>query len=306
MDKKAHLSGVVFASIFGLTFMFSKTALAFITPIGLIAYRFLLAFFVFEALRRANIIRVRFKQSTLKALFLVALFQPVAYFLFETYGLHLTTSAEAGMMIALIPIFVTILSTIILKEKPRLIQLLFIALSVGGVLLIQLFQAFGALEPQFLGYILLLLAVLSAAAYNIASRYASKLGATSSEVTYFMMLSGAVLFNVIYLIELGMNEGVSYYLRYLGNIELLLPIVYLGVVGSIGGFFLLNYALSQLEAHVISIYANIATIVAIIAGAVFLQEILKLQHYIGAVMIVVGVYGTIRTNKKRTINPSML
>ncbi len=306
MYKKAHLSGVIFASIFGLTFMFSKTALDFITPIGLIAYRFLLAFFVFEALRRFKLIRVRFKRSTMKALLLVALFQPVAYFLFETYGLHLTTSAEAGMMIALIPIFVTILSTLILKEKPRLIQLLFIALSVAGVLLIQLFQAFGALEPQFFGYILLLMAVLSAAAYNIASRYASKLGVTTSEVTYFMMLVGAILFNTLYLIELGVNEGMTYYIRYLGNLELLLPIVYLGVVGSIGGFFLLNYALSQLEAHVISIYANIATIVAMTAGAVFLNEILEWHHYLGAAMILIGVYGTIRTNKKPKINPSML
>ncbi len=297
MHKKAHLSGVIFATTFGLTFMFSKTALEYITPIGLIAYRFLLAFLVFESLRRFKLIKVRFTRNTVKALFLVALFQPVAYFLFETYGLHMTTSAEAGMMIALIPIFVIVLSTLILKEKPRLIQLFFIALSVSGVLVIQVFQAIGAIEPQFIGYILLLLAVLSAAAYNIASRYASKLGAKSAEVTYFMMLVGAVSFNIIYIIQLFLGEGATYYIQHLSRIELVLPILYLGIVASIGGFFLLNYALSQLEAHVISIYANIATIVAILAGAIFLDEILELQHYIGAVMIIIGVYGTIRTNK---------
>ncbi len=296
-QKSGHLAGMTFAIVFGLTFMFSKTALSHITPIGLIAYRFLTAFVMFEILRRFAVIKVRFDKKLWKALLPVVLFQPILYFLFETYGLERTTSSEAGMMIALIPIFVTVLSALILKERPRKIQVFFILLSVSGIFVIRIMETRGAFEPETLGFLLLLGAVLSAAFFNIASRSASRL-LKAQETTYFMMLFGAVAFNALYLAQLMFGEGLGAYFGSLSTLELVVPILYLGVVASIGGFFLLNFALARLQAHVISIYANLATIVAIAAGAVILNESLYSYHYIGAAMIITGVYGTIRTNRK--------
>jgi len=295
MNKIVHLAGVSFAVIFGFTFMFSKIALAEITPIGLIAYRFLVAFISIEILRWFKVIRISFKRASFLPLFLVAIFQPILYFLFETYGVDKTASGEAGMMIALIPIFVTILSSIIIKEKPRLIQVLFIIWSVSGVFLIQLMKSNSGLTIELLGFFLLLGAVISAAMFNIASRNASRT-LKPYEVTYFMMLAGAVVFNLIYLIQLAFLGDVSLYFSYLFNPKLLLPIFYLGVIASIGGFFLVNFALSKLPAHVTSIYANLSTVVAVIAGAVFLNEQLYFYHFIGGFMIITGVYGTVRFN----------
>ncbi len=296
-QKSGHIAGVTFAVVFGLTFMFSKTALEHISPIGLIAYRFLVAFFMFEVLRRFGVIKVRFEKAHWKLLLPVVLFQPILYFLFETYGLARTTSSEAGMMIALIPIFVTILSALILKERPRKIQVFFILLSVSGIFVIRIMESREAFEPETLGFLLLLGAVLSAAFFNIASRRASKV-LRAQETTYFMMLFGAAAFNLFYLVHLALGEGLSAYVGLLAAWELVLPILYLGVVASIGGFFLLNFALARLQAHVISIYANLATIVAIAAGAIILSERLYAYHYVGAAMIITGVYGTIRTNRK--------
>src|SRR5690606_16274401 len=200
-------AGLTMATIFGFSFMFSKVALNYVSPIGLIAYRFLVAFLVFEILRQFKVIKIEFDKSKFKYLFLVALFQPILYFLFETYGLELSTSGEAGMMIALIPIFVTILSTAILKEKPRGIQLIFILLSVFGVLFIQFMKSSGDLNGELLGFFLLFGAVLSAALFNIASRSASKV-VRPFALTYFMMLFGAVIFNLMYVINLTMESRV--------------------------------------------------------------------------------------------------
>jgi len=302
MTKKVHLAGISMATIFGFSFMFSKVALVYVSPIGLIAYRFLIAFLVFEILRQFKVIHISFKKSHFKHLFWVALFQPILYFLFETYGLELTTSGEAGMMIALIPIFVTLLSTVILKEKPRGIQFLFILLSVSGVLFIQIMKSSGGLNVEVLGFLLLLGAVLSAALYNIASRNASK-EVRPFAITYFMMLFGALVFNSMYLIKLAFESRMLDYFTNLSHIELLLPILYLGIIASIGGFFLVNFALSKAPAHITSIYSNLSTIVAIIAGALLLSEKLYYYHYIGSFMIVVGVYGTIyfRKHKKMRV-----
>lgn len=296
MSKKVHLAGILYATIFGFTFMFSKVAMDYVSPIGLIAYRFLVAFLVYELLRLTKVVQIRFEKRHMKNLFLVALFQPILYFLTETYGLRLTTSGEAGLMIAMIPIFVTLLSSLILKEKPRPIQLLFIFLSVAGVIFIQIFKVQDGIAFESLGYLLLLGAVLSAAFFNIASRNASK-ELKPYEITYFMMLYGAAVFNGMYLTKLISEGRVTDYITNLYHIELVLPILYLGIIASIGGFFLVNFALSQAPAHITSIYSNLSTIVAIIAGAILLKEKLEYYHYIGSAMIIIGVYGTVSFRK---------
>lgn len=299
MSKKVHLAGILYAIIFGFTFMFSKVAMKYVSPIGLIAYRFLIAFVVYEILRLTKIVTIHFEKRHIGPLFLVALFQPILYFLTETYGLSLTTSGEAGLMIAMIPIFVTLLSALILKEKPRPVQLIFIFLSVSGVLFIQFFKVQDGIAFEVLGYLLLLGAVLSAALFNIASRNASK-NLKPYEITYFMMLYGAVVFNMFYLTKLIFEGRIIDYITNLYHVELIIPILYLGIVASIGGFFLVNFALSQAPAHITSIYSNLSTIVAIVAGAILLKEKLEYYHYIGSAMIIIGVYGTVSFRKYQT------
>lgn len=297
MNKKAHLAALIFASIFGFSFLFSKIALSYLSPLGLIAYRFLFAYLGFELLRIFRLIKININRSNIVYGLLTAFFQPLLYFLFETYGLAKTSSGEAGMMIALIPIIVSLLSAFILKEKPKKAQYLFIALSVSGIIFIQLMKPNQG-GSNITGIILLFLAVLSAGFYNIASRNASK-KLSPIETTYLMMLTGAAVFNVIYLTELIIGKNVSSYFALLTEGKVIIPLLYLGLVASIGGFFMMNYALSHLPAHVSSIYSNLSTIVAIIAGALFLQESLTWFHYVGSAMIIVGVYGTVALQKIR-------
>lgn len=298
MTRNVHIAGILFATIFGFSFLFSKIALSYVSPIGLIAYRFLIAFIAFEILRLTKVIKINIQKPQFKYLLFVVLFQPILYFLFETYGLQLVSSGEAGMMIALIPIFVAILSALIIKEKPKGIQVLFILLSFVGVLIIQISKFGEAENSQFLGFILLLLAVISAALFNIASRTASTKSLRPMEVTYFMMLFGAVIFNIIYIIQLLIEQRVSDFITNLYQFEIIGPILYLGVVASIGGFFLVNLVLSKVPAHVSSIYANLSTIVAIIAGVLLLNESVTTYHVIGSIFIITGVYGTVRFNAR--------
>ena len=298
MNKTAHIAGVFFALIFGFSFMFSKIALDYVSPMGVIAYRFLIAFIGFEILRALKIIKIRIDRKHLIPVLLVAMFQPVMYFIFETYGLSITTSSEAGMMIALIPIFVTILSALILKEKPTYLQLFFIIFSLSGIFLIQGFKTRFAIDSSFIGFLLLFGAVLSAAAFNIASRNASKQW-KPYEITYYMMFAGALAFNIIYVLQLAFNHDMSHYFSYLGNLKLLGSVLYLGIIASIGGFFLVNFSLSKMPAHVSSIYANLTTVIAALAGFLFLNEALYWYHLVGGIMIIGGVYGVARVNMIR-------
>ena len=200
------------------------------------------------------------------------------------------------MMIAMIPIAVSIFSTLFLKEKPRILQFFFICLSVAGIVTIQVAKGIQGGDNSGWGFVLLAFAVLSAALYNIASRQASK-SLKPVEVTYFMMMTGAFFFNLIYLVQLLVQGQPLLYVTELSEVKIWVPLLYLGIVASIGGFFLVNYALSRLPAHVSSIYSNLSTVVAIVAGSLFLDEPIQLTHIVGAVMIILGVYGTVWVNR---------
>lgn len=304
MNKKAHLAGLGFAIIFGFSFLFSKLALEVISPIGLLAYRFLIASIIFYLLKVFHIITFRFEKQMIFRLLPVIIFQPVLYFIFETYGLTLTTSGEAGLMIALIPIVVALLSGLLLKEKPSFIQIVFIILSVSGVVLIQLYKSFET-GGSVLGFILLFGAVISAALYNITSRYANQ-RYRASEITCLMMFAGAISFNMIYIIELIMKGNITRYVTDFISLDVLLPTFVLGAFISTGGFFLVNYTLHHMPAHISSIYTNLSTIVALIAGMIFLQETLSMYHIIGSVFIVSGVYGTIVFQNKKAAKQTTL
>jgi drug/metabolite transporter (DMT)-like permease len=295
-SRHPHLSGMLFASIFGLTFMFTKVLLEEVSPMGIIAYRFTLAIITMELLRRFRVIHVNLNNKPLRLLMLIALFQPILYFLLETIGIQFVSSSEAGMMIALIPIVVAVLSPFFGKERPTIVQIGFISLSVSGVLFINLMKSSIGEEVSILGISLIFLAVVSAALFNMFSRRAREVF-QPADITYVMMATGAVVFNVIYVTQLTLEGNLFGYVSFLSPSSVF-PLLYLGIMASVGGFFLVNTSLSKLPAHVSSVYANIATIVAVIAGAVILSEAILWFHWVGAGMIVTGVYGTNRFRRR--------
>lgn len=194
-------------------------------------------------------------------------------------------------MIALIPIVVTILAIYFLNEKPSRKQVLSIILSVSGVVLIILMDGSKNSGNSILGVLFLSVAVFSAAFFNIIARKISK-HFTAIEVTYFMMFLGAIFFNIVSVSNHILNGSLSNYFEPLKSSSFVLSILYLGILSSIVAYFLANFTLSKMEASKSAIFANISTIVSIIAGVIFLKENFHLYHTIGSAMILVGVWGT--------------
>jgi len=285
------LSGILTSSIFGLSFLFSKKALNIVEPFTLLSFRFLVAFLIMSILILFGIIKINYKGKNIKNLFILGLTQPIVYFIFEAYGIQFSSSSQAGLMIALIPIFVTILSAYALKETPSKLQCAFIFLSVSGVVFIVLMNGSSSKGGSLLGIFLLLGAVLSAAVFNILSRKFS-VKFSPMELTYAMMAMGAVFFNFVSICNHIGSNMLTQYFSPLKNRSFLVSIAYLGVLSSIIAFFLINFTLSRIEASKSAIFANLSTIVSIIAGVVILKESFKLYHLIGSILILIGVWGT--------------
>ena len=236
----------------------------------------------------------------MKNLFLLSFAQPILYFIFESYGIKYSASSQAGIMIALIPVCVAILGTIFLGEKNTKQEIFFILLSVAGVVYI----AYGKQVDESsspIGIILLLGAVISSSVYSIISRKISG-EFTSSERTYSMMLYGALVFNAINLATHINNGNLNQYFTPWSDPAFVTALLYLGIVSSIIAFLLSNYSLTYLEASKASVFANLATVVSIIMGTVFLKESFSINQIIGSLMILVGVFGTQYTNIMQTKN----
>jgi drug/metabolite transporter (DMT)-like permease len=111
-----------------------------------------------------------------------------------------------------------------------------------------------------------------------------------------MMLYGALVFNAINLATHINNGNLNQYFTPWSDPAFVTALLYLGIVSSIIAFLLSNYSLTYLEASKASVFANLATVVSIIMGTVFLKESFSINQIIGSLMILVGVFGTQYTN----------
>lgn len=295
----SYTAGILSFVIFGFSFMMTKIALpAFGGDIfHLLSYRFVLGAAVMGILRLAGVIRPRYGGKPMGQLFLLALIQPVLYFICETLGLRLIPSSQAGLMIALIPIAVTILGAVFLREKPTWVQTLFILVSVGGVMLINLAGGLNS-GGSLLGILFVGGAVLTAAAYSVLSRRASRIF-LPAEITWVMLYMGAVVFTSVMWGKI-IARGLPWqaYFAPLADLEGMLVIAYLSVVSSVAAFFLLNYLLSRLEAARTAAMANITTLVSVFAGVLILHEPFGWFHAVGSALILAGVWGVNRFRRR--------
>jgi len=245
-------------------------------------------------------IKINLKGKKIKNLLILGLMQPIVYFIFETYGIQFSSSSQAGLMIALIPIFVTILSAYSLRETPSILQCASILLSVSGVIFIVLMNGSSSSRGSLLGIFLLFGAVLSAAIFNILSRKFSK-EFSPMELTYAMMAMGTVFFNFISIYNHMISNTLTQYFSPLKNRNFVISLAYLGILSSIIAFFLINFTLSRIEASKSAVFANLSTIVSIIAGVLILHESFKFYHLIGSILILLGVWGTNYFKSKTTL-----
>ena len=109
-NRAAYAAGIAWSTIFGLSFLVTKSALQAFTPLTLLALRFGLATAALGALASAGAVKLRFGGKPRGILVLVCLFQPILYFTSETFGVRLTTSGTAGLILGALPAAVAALS----------------------------------------------------------------------------------------------------------------------------------------------------------------------------------------------------
>lgn len=296
---KAYGASLLATTLFGLSFLFLKIALAANGDrvFDLLSYRFLISSAVMLFLLRTRFVQMRFRGKDWRGLLLMCLLNPALYFTLEIFGVSRVASSEAGMMLSILPVTTTILGILFLGERISIRQWFFALLSISGIVLIQL-CSYEPGNSSNLGRFLLLLAILAGSAYSIVTKKVSSTH-TAIERTAAMIFSGAIFFTSLAIISDWRDKRIADYFANIINPSVLLPILYLSLACSVVAFFLLNDAIARLPVSRNSVMANFATVVSILAGVVFLQERFLWFHAVGSVLIVTGVIGTTLVGQRR-------
>lgn len=281
-------SAAVCEILFGLSYLFTKQATSHVNELTLLSWRFLVALISMSIFLVLGIIKLNLRGKKLKSLLMIAFFQPIVYFIAETYGINATTASESGSLLACIPIVTIIASTLILKKKPHKMQVLGIIVTLSGVLCCVLAKGLDASFSIF-GYFMLLLAAVSYSLYCVYVEKADDF--TDIEKTYAMITIGAIVFTALAVAQHIQAGTIKEFVCLpFANREFLVAILYQGIGCSVFAFFLSNVAIANIGTNRTASFVGLSTVVSILAGVILLKEQFTVPQIIGTVLIVGGVY----------------
>jgi drug/metabolite transporter (DMT)-like permease len=272
------LAGAVL--LWGTSFVATKAALSGFAPMTVIWLRMVMASLLVLALRK-RIPAPSYRTGDWKILLFLCLMQPCGYFLLEGYAISLTTSSQAGMISALVPLLVIVGAWGILKEPLSFKGGTGLAVSIVGVVWLSLGGApnDNASNPV-LGNLLEVGAMVCAAVYMVVMK---RLSARYSTwwLTGMQCVAGAIFF----LPGAWMSDFSSAV-----SVSAWLAVGYLGLFVTLGAFGLYNMAMTMMSAGRAAMSINLVSPVALLAGWVMLGETLTTHQLAACGVVSVGVY----------------
>lgn len=275
--------------IFGLSYIFTKNVTTEnIHMFTLLGWRFVIAAATMTICIGLGIIKINFKNKSIKPVLRAALFVPCLYFIGETIGIRYTTASESGVFLSCTSVASIAASTLILKKKPTRNEVVGIVTTLIGVLITVVVVGVSA-RFSLLGYAFLLMGVISFALYAVFSRKA--IAYSEAEITYIMLIAGAVVYGLCACIEAYENGTMkALILLPFHDHSFLIAVLYQGIGCSIFAFFMSNMAIARIGVNRTSSFYGVSTVVSIFAGALFLHEMFTWGQWIGAGIIILGIY----------------
>ena len=281
--------------LWGFSFLFTQFGLnASPHPNVMLSHRFLIASLFMVSLWIFGKGKISFKGKNWGPIVLMLALQ-ILYRFLETYGLLHSNTTISGLVLAAVPIVTLGTGAMFLGEYPTRRQALFCFLPVAGVILMTISgKELGVIKP--LGIILLLLTMLTSAVYKTVNRKAAE-EFTAFERSFLMLANSGLVFTLM-----GMNSvdwNMEVYLSPLTDIKYLISVLILGLLCSVTAQLLSNYAVGKMSAFKMSSFGALSTLCSVFAGVVILKEPMSIMLFLGAILILVGIFQITRPDKSR-------
>ncbi len=278
LPMAALLSAVL---LWGGSFAAMRLSVAAMSPWSVMWLRMIIALFVILPFV-GRFTLSGYRPGDWRLLLPMVLLQPCLYFLLESYALTFTTSSQAGVISASVPLMVAVGAWLLLGEPLSRKTLVGLFLSVGGVTALSMTGQAGisALNP-LLGNSLEICAMASAAmnmilVKRLCDRYSPWL------LTALQVAAGSLFFSPGLVLLIG-NEAPQW------TAALIASILFLGTFVTLGAFGLYNWAMSRIPASKASIFINLVPVTAVAIGWTVMGESLSPIQCLAAITVITGV-----------------
>ncbi len=189
----------------------------------------------------------------------------------------------AALLIALLPVWLTVLGRIFFGQRIPLAVAAGIALGFGGIVVLAWPSGAGRLDP--FGLVALLISPILWGSGSLYSAHRARLPQRPLVATAMQMLAGGAVASVVAILsgEVGQVrlEAIS--------AQSIIALLYLTSVGSLIGFSTYVWLLRNAPVPLISTYAYVNPVVAVILGSVVLGEAISPRQLLAGAIILVAV-----------------
>ena len=281
-SKKLFLAQALFVTfLWSASKIIIKLGLGLVSPYVLVAAIQLVSFvslLIYYWVRKP-VLRLDLTKSEIYSLILIGIIGFAAAPLFSVIGLKYVTGATAGIFAGLSAVMVMVLGFIILREKPRNLQIAGILIALVGI---YIFLSNDALTGSLFGVFMIAIAEAGYALSVVLTRLVVR---GPGDETMILSLAGAGIGTVI-LLPIGLMSGG---IAAIMNWQVLLVILIVGVIFGFAGM-LWSMALDQIQAIEAAILQNTMLIQIALLSVIFLGEHLTLKQVVGGGVTLIGAY----------------
>ena len=273
------------------SFIGLKSAMVDIGPFTVIFLRMFFASVCFVYFIK-SFFSYTFTKKDIYYILALGFFEPCLYFIFEAQALLYTSASQAGMITSLMPLITALLAGAILKEIITQKLIFGSMLAMVGVIWLSVNATSTQTAPNpMLGNFLEFCAMVCGAGYTIVGKHLMK-KFSALFITAIQSFMGLIFFFPLFLYEMNTMEMTF-------SLEALAWIAYLGVVVTLAGYGLYNYALSKIDASKAAAFINLIPLFTLLLAFLILGENLSSTQLVACSIILLGVFITQMKYRKR-------
>ena len=305
---RGHLAAAFCMTVWASTFVLTKILLRSFTAVNIVLLRAVVAYITLIVLSPRPVKTGALKKELLYVF--AGAFGIPGYFILQNTGLAYTTATNSSIILNTAPLFIVILTWLILKDKSGIHLNFFIGfvMAITGIALISLGGSEGSLSlgagSHLFGDLLTVGAALMWGFYTLLNQKISETGASVLKTTrriYFWGLVWMVPCMILFgggpaaglssskAPTMALSAAFSPALTALANPVNLISLLFLGIFASAGCFVMWNYAVRTIGTVKSSVYIYGQPVVSVAASFIILKEKITPMIILGIVLTIVGV-----------------
>ncbi|HQU85589.1 MAG TPA: EamA family transporter [Pyrinomonadaceae bacterium] len=285
---------LILSLIWGTTWIFIKFGLKDLPPLTFASARFILAMVILYAIVRFQNIQFPKTKSEWKLIFLTGILQFAVNYSSVFWSEQYISSGLAAVLQATISVFGLLLAWIFLpNERITKLKIIAVLLGIIGVAVIFIEQLQINDFWAFMGCAAIVVGAYAAAQSSILVK-AKGTALHPAMLLLCQMICGVPLI-IIYALSVEGNP-----LKLNWSATAILSVLYLTIFGTVLAFWFYYWLLSKIESTKAMMISLVTPLLAVVIGAIFLDEKLPPQTFFGGILIL-GSIGLIVFRKKQKV-----